>query len=303
MVSSDFIASLVLIEKDLVIKYLASLYQTSVVYNVSLRIDQLAPFFENPNSYQQDFLIKINNLISQTYFGELLKNVSADKIKELANSRSVTNKLFSATLSRVHISPTYEIVKDHIEKYLDSDQEILRKAGMELISDFPDQYLLQNHQLINGYCFSSYAEVREGIQPAIGRLIVLDENFKQSLLHKVLQVLTEPEPYEGVHESSYQVLRQYYGEDLQELDQEDIITLVLSKYEFAQKLGAPMFHKRLKLSNLNMSQLVSLSTSDVKEVRESLHAYFKSDPARVNYELEDALRIFNTDWQLSLIHI
>ncbi|MDY8135077.1 hypothetical protein [Aquimarina sp. 2201CG5-10] len=297
MLTSDFLAALLLIEKPEVTVYISELYKNKLTYDLPLHIDQLAPFLEIPNTYKFDFLLKINEIIGQTYLGQLLKDVSKEKIKQLVNSSSVTNKLFAATLSRVNTIPTYELSKDYIGEYLDAEEDILRKAGMELLSIFPDQYLLEHHQLISGYCFSPHPEVREAIQPAIGKLVSLDKKFKQGLLHKLLQVLTEQESYEGVHKSCYEVLIQYYGNDLQEVNPDGILVLILSKYEFAQKLGTPIFQKRMHLQDLTMSQLVLLSTSDVKVVRDTLEVYFKSNPARINYEFEEALRIFNTDWK------
>ncbi|GGX20076.1 WGR domain-containing protein [Aquimarina muelleri] len=297
MKSADFLAALIVIERSEVTAYVYKLYENKVAYDLPLHIDQLAPFLETSNTYPFDFLLKINELIGKTYFGQLLKDVSKEKIKELVNSSSIANKLFAATLSRVNTIPTYELSKDYVGEYLNADEEVLRKAGIELVSDFPDQYLLEHHQLISGYCFSPHIEVREAIQPTIGKLTGLDKKFKQGLLDKLLQVLTEEESYEGVHKSSYEVLTKYYGNDLQEVNQDGILALILSKYEFAQKLGTPIFQKRIQLHDLTISQLISLSTSDVRVIRDTLEVYFKSNPSRINYEFEEALRIFNTDWK------
>lgn len=296
LVTSDFLAALLLIEKLEVLNYLSRVYQNRIAYNLPLHIDQLAPLFEIPNPYTYEFLVKINELIAVTHLGVLLKDVSKEKISQLVVSPSITNQLFAATLSKVNKIPSYELLKEHVGKYLDADEEILRKTGVELVTDFPDQYLVENSKVIKSYCFSPYIEVREAIQPAIGRLIKLDENFKTGLLHTFLQILVAQESYEGVHKSSYELLTKFYGSDLEEVTQDGIITLILSKYEFAQKLGTPIFQKRVQLSSLTMPQLILLSTSDIKSIREALHTYFKSDPSRINYELEEALKIFNTDW-------
>ena len=96
--------------------------------------------------------------------------------------------------------------KDSFEDYISSDEELLRKAGIEIVAHFPDDFLLENRHEIVGFCFSEYKEAREAIQPTIDRLVNLDAEFKQSLLAKLLQVLTEAESYEGLHENSYQLL-------------------------------------------------------------------------------------------------
>ncbi|WP_298547388.1 WGR domain-containing protein [uncultured Aquimarina sp.] len=295
--SSDFPVALILIGKPKILNYLSELYKTKVVYNLPLHIDQLALLFDVPNQFQYEFLLQVNELISDTQFGVLLKKVSKEKILQLAESTAVTNKLFAATLSKVNTIPSYDLVKEFLGDYLDADEELLRKTGVALLADFPDQYLLENHQVIKEYCFSPYTEVREAIQPAVGRLIGLDTGFKKGLLRKLLQILVEQESYEGIHKSSHELLIRFYGKDLNEVSEEGIITLILSKYEFAQKLGTPLFQKKVQLQELTMSQLVSLATSDVRVIRDTLEIYFKSNPSRINYELEEALRIFNTNWK------
>ena len=89
----------------------------------------------------------------------------------------------------------------------------------------------------------------------------------------------------------------YFDKDLPSISDEQIMLLILSKYEAAQNLGAPLFEKRIQLSNLTMPELVQLAHSDVFSIREKLHTFFNDHKARINYELEEALAIFNTDWQ------
>ena len=119
--------------------------------------------------------------------------------------------------------------KDSFDDYINSDNEELRKAGIELLAHFPNDFLLKNKQDIVGFCFSEYKEVRKAIQPTIERLVKLDSKFKQSLLDKLLLVLTEAESYEGLHENSYQLLTTYFKDRINRLSEEQIFQLVLDK--------------------------------------------------------------------------
>lgn len=295
--NTSVVTNLLLTDEVLVIEYIAKLYKDTVVYNTLLSVTALEPLFKEKSKYSYDFLIAVNNLIGNTLFGELLRNTPIEKIRTLAASSSVTNKLFAINLAKHNTTPAYQLFKETYKDYIASDEAILRKGGIELLEHFPNNFLLENKQDIIGFCFSEYAEVRKAIHPTIDKLIQLDSQFKQGLLNKLLADLTDAEVYEGSHENCYEILTKFYGADLKELSQEDILELILSKYEFAQKLGTPVFENRISLSTLSIADLVRLSHSDVFSVREALHQYFKDNVARINYELETALLIFNTKWQ------
>ena len=237
------------------------------------------------------------NLIGDTQFGELLGGTSASKIVELSNSEIITNKLFAINLAKHTTTPAYKIFKDSFDDYITADDELLRKAGIEILAHFPDDFLLKNKQEIVGFCFSQYKEVREAIQLTIERLVKLDSAFKEILLHKLLQVLSEAEDYEGVHQNSYQLLVTYFKDRLASLSEDQIFSFVLSKYEFAQNLGTPLFEKRIQLATLPMHQIVKLADSAVFSIRKKVHTYFEKNISNINYELDKALLIFNSEWQ------
>ncbi|MBV1924855.1 MAG: WGR domain-containing protein, partial [Flavobacteriaceae bacterium] len=295
--NSEFIVSLLLTDEVEVITYLQNVYKDRLTYNHEINIENLQALFSEFNTFSTDFFIAINHLIGNTEFGKLLDKTPSSKIAELSNSELISNKLFALNLAKYNDVPAYELFKDSFDEYINSEEEVLRKAGIELIAHFPNEFLLENKQDIVSFCFSEYQEVREAIQPTIERLVVLDSSFKESLLSQLLIVITEAETYEGLHQNCYELLTKYFDKHLPSISDEQIRTLIFSKYEFAQNLGTPIFEERIQLSKLSMPELVQLAHSDVFSIREKLHAFFKDHKPRVNYELEDALPIFNTDWQ------
>ncbi|WP_422090578.1 WGR domain-containing protein [Tenacibaculum ovolyticum] len=297
LINTSLVTELLLTDEVLVITYLTEVYKNSVAYDTIIAIDYLQELFKEPSTYSFNFLIAVNNLIGNTLFGKLLSDTSVKKIVELAASNSVTNKLFAINLAKHNVTPAYDLFKENYKEYITSEEEVLRTAGIELLAHFPDKYLIENKQDIVSFCFSEYSEVRKAIRPTVDRLTKLDSDFKDSLLKQLLAYITEAENYEGLHENCYETLIQLYGADLKELSKEGIITLVLSKYEFAQKLGTPLFESNISMSALSMPDLIRLAHSDVFSIRTRLQAYFKNNVARVNYELEEALPIFNTNWQ------
>ena len=294
--AENFIGKLLLSNELLVVKYLNNIYKDSLKYNKEVAIDQIDSLFKTPDLYSFDYLLAINELIGNTSFGKLFLSVPETHIKELASSDVVTNKLFAANFSKHNSIPAYQLFKDSFESYIKSDDIHVRGEGIAILSHFPDSFLLEHHHRIGRFCFSEHKEVRLAIQPTIERLLPLNNEFKQGLLNQLLQAIIEDEAYDGLHESCYEVLTNYYGTELSSLTQENCIDLVLSKYDFAQKIGTSLFRKRVDLNSLTIEQLISISTSAVLDIRTSLHTYFIENISRINYELEGALRIFNSEW-------
>ncbi len=292
-----FISKLLLTKQLFVIDYLIDLYKDILRYNFPFKISEIIAFFETSQNFETDYLLLINKLIGETKFGKLLSETTADDIRTLAKTNILSNKLFAINLAKHNITPAFQIFKDDFDTYINSDEKMLRKAGIEILAYFPDEFLLENQYKIASYCFSEHIEVREAIFPTIERLLKIDTVFKETLKSQLLNTIIKAEEYDGVHESSYALLVKYYDNNLASISTAGIIDLVLSDYDFAQKLGTPIFKDRVVLKDLNMPQLISLSTSAVLEIRNILKQYFKEDKARINFELEMALKIFNSKWQ------
>ncbi len=293
----DFVAKLVLSGTKRTIDYLKDLYSLDVIYDLPLTLLQIEPLFNKSTIYTSEYLVSVNELIGNTYFGKLLSEVSEERIKTLAESNSITNKLFAANLAKHNKTETYQLFKDTIDSYIDSEEASLRQVGIELLSLFPDAFLLKNHQKISGFCFSEYDEVREAIQPTVEKLIHLDNDFKINLFKALLKAVSNVETYEGLHQNCYTLLTGNYKRYLDSISQENIFKLILSKYEYAQKLGLPLFKAQVDLKTVSIKEIVLLADSDILEVREIIHQYFKENIDKINYELEDALLIFNSSWE------
>ena len=294
---AEVVVGLLLTGEVKVIDYLKTLYGSIPKYNFILNLNALSGLFQSHSIYTEAYLLEVNFLIGNTSFGNLFSDVSMEEINKLASSNSVTNKLFAANLAKHNKIETFLLFKDSIDEYINSNEARLRQVGIELLSQFPDHFLLENSKKISGFCFSEYEEVRTAIQPTIERLVNLDVDFKTSLFNSLLIVLIDAEKYDGLHANCYSLLTENYKHYLNDISHEFMFKLVLSHYEYAQKLGLPLFKQHIDLNTLPVEKLVSLGNSDVFEIRKMLQDYFQLHIPKINYELEKALLIFNSTWQ------
>lgn len=295
-INSMFISELLLSRKGFVIGYLKNMYQEQVKYHLSIDIYLLEPLFRVPTNYNPDYLVEVCSLIGETHFGKLLANTPVERITSLSKS-NITNKLFALNLSKHNRTPAYEIFKDSYNEYISSDELLLRKAGIELLAFFPDDFLLEQQNTIVKYCFSEHPEVREAILPTVKRLTKIDSGFDKKFLAELLQSIIVAETHEGIHESNYRLIIEIYGSYISSIDKKGIMELLLSKYEFAQKVGFPLFQEKVIIANLDTDQIVSLTSCDILDVRKMVHTFFEEHVSRINFELEKALKIFNSEWQ------
>jgi predicted DNA-binding WGR domain protein len=295
-INSEFLTQLVLIENLTLNKWIQDKYNNFISYNFPVSVKDLHPLFREENRFSVEFIQAEYNLINKTKFGELLTDITKEFIHTLVVSPINMNKVFALSLGKYSQFSEYELFKDTVQEFLDSEDEIMRKAGIELLSNFPDDYLQTNHSLITDYCFSPHPEVREAIRPAISRLIDLNPEFKRNFLSKLLNILVNQETFDGVHQNCYEILTTYYGKEVSDIDKEGIYNLILSKYEFAQRLGADLFTHQIDLNTLTSGELVALSVSDIKEIRTSLSIFLQLNGEKVNTEVNEFLRIFNTTW-------
>lgn len=293
----SFVSSLLLSGNFKIIAYLKEVYANGVKYSHQFTLNELEELFKVDNSYSMDYLMQVADLIGQEHFVRLFNQVSQDELANLISSDAVTNILFAVNLCKGRKDWFHHLFKDRVDAYINSDDAVLRELGIMILGYFPDSFLRENSQRLSRYYFSEHAEVRTAIQPAIARLVKLDTVFKKNILTQSLKTISNAESYEGVHETVYSLLSKEYELALRSLSVNEVLGLVSSKFEYAQKLGTPLFKQLTKLPSFTIEQLVVIAKSDVKEVRDFLPGYFEKNTARINMELEGALRIFNSDWK------
>ena len=259
----------------------------------STQLQQLVRLFDDCEfAYEH----KLLSLIETTHFQHYFDSLSGDDINKLLELNTTIGFELATVMFKINKQSSFELAKDHINTYLSSRNHKIKSTGFDLLSTFPISYLLAIKDDIYKLCFSDEKEVRNAIKPVVVKLFENDRGFKQFMLSQLIRTISEEELHEGIHQNNYDILVDYFKEEINQLDKPSIIMLISSKYEMAQKLGTPLFLKHIALSSLTIEELVSLTKSDVKEIRDSIRSYFFNNVARIQYESETALKIVNSQW-------
>lgn len=261
-----------------------------------IEFEQIESLVRHSDQYSIEYFDALANLLSESELASLFSAVDPTLVKHLLLSEDIRNVKLGVALALANAAPVYELSKDVIDKFLASEIADLRAAGLSLLKEFPPEYLNENHQLIAEFCFSQYPEVREGVEPVAERLMLSNENFRKVLFIKLIDSLCAIEEYEGVHESNLKMLNNLFSDELRSMSKEQILELVLSKTDPAQKLGEEHFYAQSILTRLAHEEVIELAKSDVRTIRFEVAKYFETNEAKVRYELESSLKVFESSW-------
>lgn len=227
---------------------------------------------------------------------EFIQKLSETDIEKMIVPEKPHLMVLAGTLVRGADNSEYIFAK-YLTQFLNSDNETVRKVGFNVFESYSDKSLLNRATLIANMSISQLSDVRKAVQPIIGRLVVLNSEFAESLVRNFLAIFYSKEEYDGLHEDVYRIFTESLNQYLNKISKTQVLKLLKSKYEFPQKLGMLIFKRHLNLNDFEMSEIVSLADSDVAEMRELCRSYFSKEVARVRYEKESAVKILNSGWK------
>ena len=196
-----------------------------------------------------------------------------------------------------HECPVGQIPGALIEDLIASDYPEVRTIGVQILARFSDEALLKRYTILASFCISEKADMRQAVRPIIARLAAAHPDFAREMVLQFYPILTRKEGYPGLHEDVYLLLAGTLGEHLYVVPGEHILRLLGSKYLCAQKLGLLLLKRHVDLANLPMSVIAPLGGHDFLEVRAYIREYLGAHPERARAEKQDALGLFDTDWE------
>ncbi len=295
----DFVKELLFSKKQEVLNLIVPLAEAGRLNQLAgkkIEFNDVLAFIQLTTAEDLDYMSMLGGLIENTELKHLFNHYTGKEIGQVLDPERPSWMYFGGVLIKVNQASTYELSKDLIGVYLNSDDAPVRKMGVEFLKEYPENFLLQNKALITKYCFSPYGEVRDSVGPVVNQLIQLDSNYKVYLFNELLNSLVDKEEYEGMHQSSKKLLDDEFASEVANLSKEQVYALVFSKYEIAQRLAEEQFDRQLVLDQLPLSEVVTLGRSDIKLVRDRVKEYFTNSSAKIKYELDEAIKIVESDW-------
>lgn len=224
------------------------------------------------------------------------KTVAFEVIARLLLHEHAQVQVCGAEFLLQHECPIEDIPSELIEDLLASDHPAVRRIGLKVLERFSDSDLAKRYEILASFCISDKADMREAVRPIIERLARGRSDFAREMVGQFYPILTRKEQYEGLHQDVFLLLSGPLRDHLREIPNQHVLRLLDSKYLEAQKLGLLLLKKFIDLASHPMSVIAPLGGHDFLEVRSYIREYLLAHPDHPRREKEDALRLFETDW-------
>ena len=183
------------------------------------------------------------------------------------------------------------------EAFITSPFASVRGVGVELFGQLPDAVLIERKDVLTSFCLSAHPEIRQQVQPVIGRLLKNHPAFGRELVELLLPLLWRKETQEGIHQDLERLFRQQLSDYFQHISSDQIWKLIDADYREAHLLGAQLLKQQVDLEQVALEQIVALGSHEMLELREVAHNYFQKNVPRIRYEREKALKLLDASWE------
>lgn len=230
-------------------------------------------------------------------FGEQLKKVGAEVIRDLLSHSSLEIQKFGGNVLLAHETLAQEPPADLIEALLNADHPDVRAIGAGIISQLPDNVLKNSLDLLVRLTRSEHDEVRDTVRPTIARLADSSPTFGQRMAEMLIDALLVPGAPKGVPSHTAKVLREDLAQHLKKIPADMVWKLLQSRSEPAQEIGGILLGSNVKAKDLSVAEMARLSHHDILSVREAAREMCNQSVKRLQAEPEIAVQLLDAKWE------
>jgi len=228
-----------------------------------------------------------------------LDKISWDIIEQLIVSPLLSNIWLAGNIlirKSQKINPE-EIPVSLVTLFLNSEIPEVRKNGMQLLKNYPDNFLISNYNFILNQVESPYADVLDDILSCIRKLIAISPSLGNNIVQHFVYALIRKEKFEGAHDiiNSFVTnqLKPYWNTGL---NPKDITKLIHAQYRQSQLTGLEILKTYDKQENLTLGQIISFGSHELMALRQWCWNYYKQNIPRIRYEKEKAFNLLDSKW-------
>lgn len=248
-----------------------------------------------PNTPHNNELAKNAIRRLQLFAGAQLEDISWSIVGQLISAPLEAGKILAGDIlirKSAHTSPT-EIPVSLTALFLKSELQEVRQKGLQLLSRYPDPFLVENVPFVLELSDSTFPDVLKAGLDCIHRLPSLGD----TAIHHLAYTLIRKEQFEGAHaiigDFIGQVLRPYWDSGL---SPRDVTKLTHGPYRIGQMMGYEILKAYEKTTEFSMGQIVSFGSHEVLAVRRWCWHYFRQNVDRIRQEKGKALGLLDSVW-------
>ena len=173
-----------------------------------------------------------------------------------------------------------------------SDHTPVRKQGMVLLAQLPDQQLVKRTETLAACAVSPHPELREAAAPLLARINQQDPAAARKLVEQWYPLLFRQEAFEGLHASLYETLTQSFPDKLDVIPTGQFPKMLESSHPHGQMLGFVLLQR--EVSNPSQENLATWANHSLVTLREWSRERF--DTTELRHDPRAALQLLESPY-------
>ncbi len=228
-------------------------------------------------------------------FPREMATIGEQIIRDLLASPSVQVQEFGAKILLAHRTFATKPPDDILLALIDSRHGPIRKIGARLLGQLSDSDLLERRELIVHLASHELEDLRDGIRPALGRLVTQNHAFARSLAQLFATTLLRANP-KGVPAHLVSLLTNELADQLGEVGRDLTLSLLRAKSPHAQELGGLLLARNLSADDLSITEMVRLASHDIRSVRKGIWAMCEANIDRLKLAMHGVVGLLDAKW-------
>ena len=229
-------------------------------------------------------------------FTEYFNEIDLATVDKLLNHPLDEVKVYGAKILVVGDWDSKQIPETLIESLLNGELSEMRAVGVQLLGNMSDEQLLERRMLLRNLVMSPHSEIRQTVQPIIGRLAKGNASFGAELTQDIALCLLKKEAYEGLDEDLKVLLTEQLKDHLSQIELRRVLQLIHSPRKAANEMGLQLLVNHWQSKDLKMRQIVRLASHELIAIRNWVWDFYNEEIARVKFEIEESIRIVDAKW-------
>lgn len=203
-----FVSELIFNQHSDIRSWVNSFLQTIPLSNEKWQVivgKSISEMFNHTNTYSTEILKDVQTVL-KTHAEPILENLGWNIVLELLENETLQNQVFASDilLIKSKLIQATDIPFSILNGFFESKSEKIRANGMEIFADYPENALLEAHELLGNMLVSPYQNLRSSAKEIVVKLTQNKVNqqskegkiFAESIVTKLILSLRKKDPEE-----------------------------------------------------------------------------------------------------------
>ncbi len=231
-------------------------------------------------------------------FGKELRGLNLAVVNDLLSHPLVEVQILGGNILLNHETSAENLPNDLIDSLINSPYSEIRRLGIKLFGQLPDENLLRREPAILSFMTHELADIAGAIRPTVARLSAGFPQFRENLVNAIFIELLRAERAEGVHARLAETLRALSDWTVVS-DFETAKLLIKAESPAANEIGGLLFQHRADewSENFTTEDIIEFSNHEILAIRRSSWQMAEKISGRLREEASLLIRALDAKWQ------